>query len=362
MAAAAAPSATVGPRNDLTDVEGLRVGHAAPGPGMADRDDGDPRHPAPSAASTSGAEVPARETDALAPWNLVPHVHAVCLTGEQRVRARGRRRRDALARGAGHRLPDRRRPGTGGAHRARGRAVRPGPRRCLPAPARRRLRVVRGRAAGRGRRSRPVVEGTVGAGTGAAAGGVAGGSGSASAVLPDGTTVAALVAVNAAGAVFDAETGVLHAAPLLHRTADPRLRRPTRGDVGAARRAGAAGDDEHDDRGRRHGPRSVAPRPTAWPVPPTTGWPGRCGPHHLLTDGDTFFGLATGTGSGRPQCRRPRTCASSTCCTRRPRMSSPGRSRGVLAARSHGDRPPTGTCSRHRRRPGTSDQVVASLT
>ena len=58
--------------------------------------------------------------------------------------------------------------------------------------------------------------------------------------------------------MFDAETGVLHAAPLLHRTADPRLRRPTRGDVGAARRAGAAGDDEHDDRGRRHGLRSVA--------------------------------------------------------------------------------------------------------
>ena len=182
-------------------------------------------------------------------------------------------------------------------------------------------------AAGRGRRSRPVVEGTVGA-AGAAAGGVAGGSGSASAVLPDGTTVAALVAVNAAGAVFDAETGVLHAAPLLHRTADPRLRRPTRGDVGAARRAGAAGDDEHDDRGRRHGPRSVAEAHRLAGAA-HDGLARAVRPSHLLTDGDTFFGLATGTGSGRPQCRRPRTCASSTCCTRRPRMSSPGPSPGA---------------------------------
>ncbi|TDD04677.1 peptidase S58 family protein [Nonomuraea deserti] len=45
--------------------------------------------------------------------------------------------------------------------------------------------------------------GSVGAGTGAVAGGLAGGVGTASAVLPDGTTVAALAVVNAAGSVLD---------------------------------------------------------------------------------------------------------------------------------------------------------------
>jgi putative pantetheine hydrolase len=54
-----------------------------------------------------------------------------------------------------------------------------------------------------------VAQGCIGAGTGARAGGLKGGIGSASAVLEDGTTVAALVAVNAVGAPFDPRTGEL---------------------------------------------------------------------------------------------------------------------------------------------------------
>jgi L-aminopeptidase/D-esterase-like protein len=62
----------------------------------------------------------------------------------------------------------------------------------------------------------PVAEGTVGAGTGATLGkmggpalAMKGGIGSASALLPDGHVVGALVAVNASGDVYDPESGAL---------------------------------------------------------------------------------------------------------------------------------------------------------
>ena len=285
---AAGPSVTVGLRNDLTDVEGVRVGHAQrlgrgwrtgttvilTPPGTA------------GGVDVRGGGPGTRETDALAPWNLVPHVHAVCLTGGS---AYGLAAADGVMRwleeqGTGYRVgddPDRVVPivpaavlfdlGRGGNFRHRpdaafGRAA--------------------ATAAGRGRKARRVVEGTVGAGTGAAAGGVAGGIGSASTVLPDGTTVAALVAVNAAGAVFDAATGILHAAPLLHPTADPgaAASRPRRRGGRTARARPAARHDEHHDRGRgdrsgarscggpspgRRGPRRTRPRRS--PLPPPDG-------------------------------------------------------------------------------------------
>jgi L-aminopeptidase/D-esterase-like protein len=62
----------------------------------------------------------------------------------------------------------------------------------------------------------PVAQGTVGAGTGATLGkmggpalAMKGGIGSASAVLPDGHVVGALVAVNASGDIYDPESGAL---------------------------------------------------------------------------------------------------------------------------------------------------------
>ncbi|MEO7070897.1 MAG: P1 family peptidase, partial [Nostocoides sp.] len=62
--------------------------------------------------------------------------------------------------------------------------------------------------------SGPIEQGTVGVGTGARAGGLKGGIGSASAVLPSGATVAALVACNAVGSPFDLATGEILGARL----------------------------------------------------------------------------------------------------------------------------------------------------
>ncbi len=68
--------------------------------------------------------------------------------------------------------------------------------------------------------STSVTEGTVGAGTGATVakmggpdGAIKGGIGTASTILPNGTIVAALVAVNAVGSVYDPETGAAIALP-----------------------------------------------------------------------------------------------------------------------------------------------------
>src|SRR5206468_1281711 len=55
--------------------------------------------------------------------------------------------------------------------------------------------------------SGPVQMGNVGAGAGARSGGVKGGLGTASAVLPNGVVVGAIVAVNSSGRTFDATTG-----------------------------------------------------------------------------------------------------------------------------------------------------------
>ena len=146
------------------------------------------------------------------------------------------------------------------------------------------------------RRPSPVVEGTVGAGTGAVAGGIAGGIGTASQVLPDGSTVAALVAVNAAGSVFDRATGMLFGAPMLV-AADPRVRRPSRAEVSAApsrlpppapmlnTTIGVVATDADLTKGQVQRLAGSAHDGLARAVRPA----------HLLTDGDTFFALATGT-------------------------------------------------------------------
>ena len=163
MAAAAAPSATVGPRNDLTDVEGCGSAAQRLGRGWRTGTTVILTPPGTVGGVDVGAEVPApRDRCAGSVEPGPPRPRRVPHRG-RRVRARGRRRRDALARGAGHRLPDRRRPGTGGAHRAR--AVlfdlgRGGVFRHRPDAGFGWSAAV---AAGRGRRSRPVVEGTVGA-------------------------------------------------------------------------------------------------------------------------------------------------------------------------------------------------------
>lgn len=198
-----------GPRNALTDVAGLWVGHAtdleaATGCTVVWAEGG-----AVGGVDVRGAAPGTRETDLLAPGATVERVDAVVLAGgsafglaaasgvAEALAARGvglpvlggfvvpivpAAVLFDLGRGAVHRPPD-------------------------AALGRQALDAARADAA--------PAEGNVGAGTGAIAGGLKGGVGTASAVLPEGWTVAALVAVNSLGRPADPRTGRLYAEPVL---------------------------------------------------------------------------------------------------------------------------------------------------
>jgi len=198
-----------GPTNSLTDVAGLRVGHSTRrDPGWLT---GTTVVLAPTGGAVCGVDVRGggpgtRETDLLDPRNLVDRVNAVMLGGgsvfglaaaDGVVRALFADRQGWPFGSPGQVAPivpaavlfdlDR------GGHEERF----PGPEDGATAYA----------AAHDG----PVEQGCVGAATGARSGGLKGAIGSASAVLPDGTTVAALVAVNSAGSPVDPRTGELYA-------------------------------------------------------------------------------------------------------------------------------------------------------
>ncbi|MCE1177813.1 MAG: P1 family peptidase [Micrococcales bacterium] len=198
-----------GPTNSLTDVAGLRVGHATRrGKG---RLTGTTVVRAPDEGAVAGVDVRGggpgtRETDLLDPRNVVERVHAVCLTGGS---ALGLAAADGVAAGL---LGE----GVG--------VAMGGPGQVVPiVPAAVVFDLGRGgdwaghpqAADGRAAldaATTTVEQGSVGAGTGARAGGLKGGVGSASAVLEDGTTVAALVVCNSLGAPWDWATGELLAA------------------------------------------------------------------------------------------------------------------------------------------------------
>lgn len=197
-----------GPTNSLADVAGIRVGHCTRDePGWLT---GVTVILPPAGGAVAGVDVRGggpgtRETDLLDPRNLVDRVDAIVLAGGS---AFGLAAADGVMAalyaegrgwpvgGPGDVVPivpaaicfDLGRGGAFGHH--------PGPddgRRAY-------------RAAGAG-----VPQGCVGAGTGAKAGGLKGGVGTASAVLPDGTVVAALLVVNPVGSTVDPRTGVLYA-------------------------------------------------------------------------------------------------------------------------------------------------------
>jgi L-aminopeptidase/D-esterase-like protein len=200
-----------GPTNSITDV-GLRVGHSQrvgdgwltgvtvvlPDPGGA-----------VAGVDVRGGGPGTRETDVLDPRNLVDRVHAIVLAGGS---AFGLAAADGVLRalfedGIGFPVgppdkPDGVVPIVPSAilfDLGRGGAFGNAPDAALGAEA------YRAAAA-------DVELGSIGAGTGARAGGLKGGVGTASAVLDDGTTVAALVAVNAVGSAVDPATGELWAA------------------------------------------------------------------------------------------------------------------------------------------------------
>ena len=83
--------------------------------------------------------------------------------------------------------------------------------------------------------TRPLRQGTVGAGTGTHAAALKGGIGSASIVLDGGITVAALVVLNSGGSPVDPATGELWGASRGLRGEFPTLRRPSRADLRAFR-------------------------------------------------------------------------------------------------------------------------------
>ncbi len=197
-----------GPRNALTDVPGLAVGHA--------QDDRlksgvtailcDP--PAVGAVSIIGGAPGTRETDLLEPHNSVQTVDALCLAGGSAFGL------DAAS-------------GVQAALRAMGRGLKVGPAIVPIVPAAilfdlnnggdknwgtyapyRDLGYTAAMAA-----ADEVATGSVGAGTGASTATVKGGLGTASTVLGNGITVGALAAVNPLGSATIGDTACFWAAP-----------------------------------------------------------------------------------------------------------------------------------------------------
>ncbi|MGW3665653.1 P1 family peptidase [Streptomyces sp. NPDC005141] len=283
----------------LTDVAGLRVGHATrTGDGwltgttvvLA------PEGGAIAAVDVRGGGPGTKETDALDPRNLVQKVEAVVLTG-----------------GSAYGLDSASGVMAWLEERGRGVRVGPDPTHVVPVvPAacvfdlgrggdfRSRPDASTGRAAVEAADASallaPVREGGVGAGTGAVVGQLKGGVGTASAVLESGITVAALVVANAAGSVVEPETGALYGELTRGRTAHPSapVREAARRRLAEAAATNAppplnttlavVATDADLTRAQAQKLAGTAHDGIARAVRPV----------HLLNDGDTVFALATG--------------------------------------------------------------------
>ncbi|MGV9451942.1 P1 family peptidase [Streptomyces sp. NPDC003635] len=283
----------------LTDVSGLRVGHATrTGDGwltgttvvLA------PEGGAVAAVDVRGGGPGTKETDALDPRNVVQKVEAVVLTGGSAYGL------DAAS-GVMAWLEE----------QGRGVRVGPDPAHVVPVvPAacvfdlgrggdfRARPDAATGRAAveeaAASATGAPVRQGCVGAGTGAVLGALKGGVGTASMLLDSGVTVGALVVANAVGSALDPETGVLYGELYQGRVEYPEARVHE-----AARRRLA-------ETAAKNAP---PPLNTTLAVVATDadlskaqaqklagtahdGIARAVRPVHLLNDGDTVFALATG--------------------------------------------------------------------
>lgn len=300
-----------GANDALTDVAGLRVGHARVA--RADALTGTTVVLAPAGGAVAAVDVRGggpgtRETDALDPRNLVQRTDAVVLTG-----------------GSAYGLDSA--SGVVGWLEEQGRGFRigPDPAHVVPVvPAaclfdlgrggdwRARPDASTGRAAAtaaaRTGVGAPVEQGSVGAGTGAVAGGLKGGVGTASVRFSSGPaagiTVAALVVVNAVGSAVDPLTGVLYGEYLQGRVAYPGEE--------AHREALRRLREAREESARRYAESVRPPLNTTLAVVATDaeltraqaqklagtahdGFARALRPVHLLTDGDTVFALSTGT-------------------------------------------------------------------
>jgi L-aminopeptidase/D-esterase-like protein len=283
-----------GPSNSLTDVAGLRVGHAqVPGALSGTTVVLAPPDGAVAGVDVRGAAPGTRETDLLDPRNTVQRVHAIVLSGGSAfglAAVDGVMARLAAA-GVGFPVPGAVVPivpaavlfdlGRGGP------ADDPGLRPT----------VATGAAAVDAASAGPVAQGVVGAGTGALVGGLKGGIGTASVVLDTGTTVAALAAVNAAGSAVDPATGGLLAARLGHpdefalpdvddagRTALRAVVESLRPRLGTATTLAVVATDATLDKAGCARLATMGHDALARALSPA----------HTAVDGDTVFGLATG--------------------------------------------------------------------
>ncbi|MFN8023274.1 MAG: P1 family peptidase [Acidimicrobiales bacterium] len=297
----APPRSPAGPSTSdgrITDVPGVRVGHATalrrgwrtgttvvllarrPGDG------------ATAAVDVRGGGPGTRETDVLHPGNLVHHVHAICLTGGSAygLAAADGVMRELEQRGIGFPVATTTSPGVVPIvpsavvyDLARGGVFTNRPDASFGVKA---VRAAR----------RDVTEGAVGAGTGTVSGTLQGGVGTASTSLADGTVIGAIAVVNSVGSVIDPSTG------LPWEASSHRLRRPARSEREAlAARLTAA----------------QTPLNTTIGVVATSAGLSKaeCGklatishdgmaravrPVHTMFDGDTVFAVATGEAPPAP--------------------------------------------------------------
>lgn len=286
------------PPGSLTDVAGVRVGHAhrrgrgwQTGTTVVFVPDG-----AVAAVDVRGGGPGTRETDALAPENVVDRIHAVCLTGGS---AYGLCAADGVMS-----FLERHQLG-----------VRVGPEPSAVVPVvptavifdlgrggsfANRPDASFGARAIAAARSGNVARGSVGAGTGARAGGLQGGVGMASTRLSLGTvspgtvslgeesiTVSALAVVNAIGSVIDPASGL----PWLSPTG---LRRPSRSERAALLATTAPPSSLNTTIGvvctDAHITRAEAGRLA---MSAHDGLARAIRPAHLMMDGDTVFALST---------------------------------------------------------------------
>jgi len=282
-----------GPRNDITDVTGIAVGH------FQRIEDGwltGTTVVLPPRGTVAGVDVRGggpgtRETDCLEPTTMVSEIDAVCLSG-----------------GSAYGLDAASGVMTWLVEQQRGFQVGPEPHHIVPiVPAAilfdlgvggnfmNRPDSSFGYEAARGATMNEMAQGTVGAGTGARAGGLKGGIGSASTILSNGITVGALIAVNSSGSPVSPTTGELWGARYGIADEFAHLSRPNAAELKAWLDM----------------PRVPRPLNTTLAIIATDakmqkhectrlasvghdGMARALSPIHQYTDGDLVFGLATG--------------------------------------------------------------------
>lgn len=196
-----------GPHNSITDVPGVEVGHDTDTAALTGTTVILTRAGAVAGVDVRGAAPGTRETDLLAPANLVQKVQAIVLSGGSAfgLDAAGGVMRYLEERGLGQPVGDERVVPIVPAAVIYDLDVgdwtrRPGPEHGY-------------RAAKSATSNRPQ-QGNVGAGTGARAGGLKGGLGCASSLLGNGLMVGAIAVVNAVGRAHDPSSGELFARSL----------------------------------------------------------------------------------------------------------------------------------------------------